>query len=69
MMAKLMIESAAAWVRHYRLDSFRFDLMGHQPRAAMERLQAAVNAAAGRHVPILGEGWNFGEIANGARDR
>jgi pullulanase/glycogen debranching enzyme len=67
MMAKLMIESAAVWARHYRLDSFRFDLMGHQPRAAMERLQAAVDAAAGRRVPILGEGWDFGEVAGGAR--
>ncbi len=67
MMAKLMIESAALWAKHYRIDSFRFDLMGHQPRDAMERLQRAVDAAAGRHVPLLGEGWNFGEIANGAR--
>jgi pullulanase len=67
MMAKLMIESAVAWVRHYRIDSFRFDLMGHQPRVAMEQLQRAVNAAAGRHVPLIGEGWNFGEVANGAR--
>jgi pullulanase/glycogen debranching enzyme len=67
MMGKLMIESAAAWVRHYRLDSFRFDLMGHQPRAVMERLQAAVDAAAGRRVPMLGEGWDFGEVAGGAR--
>jgi hypothetical protein len=66
MMAKLMIESAAAWARHYRLDSFRFDLMGHQPRAAMERLQAAwtrgrpPRAAARRGV-------DFGEVAGGAR--
>ena len=67
MMAKLMIESAALWARHYRIDSFRFDLMGHQPRAAMERLQRAVDAAAGRHIDLIGEGWNFGEIANGAR--
>ncbi len=67
MMAKLMIESAVTWVRHYGIDSYRFDLMGHQPRAAMERLQRAVNAARGHHVPIIGEGWNFGEIANGAR--
>lgn len=67
MMAKLMIESAVTWVRHYRLDSFRFDLMGHQPRAAMEQLQQAVNRAAGRHIPLIGEGWNFGEVANGAR--
>jgi pullulanase-type alpha-1,6-glucosidase len=67
MMAKLMIESAVRWVRYYKIDSFRFDLMGHQPRWAMERLQVAVDSAAGRHIPLVGEGWNFGEIANGAR--
>jgi pullulanase-type alpha-1,6-glucosidase len=67
MMAKLMIESAVTWVQHYGITSFRFDLMGHQPRAAMERLQRAVNAAAGRHVPLIGEGWNFGEVADGRR--
>ncbi|MBD8529765.1 MULTISPECIES: alpha-1,6-glucosidase domain-containing protein [unclassified Massilia] len=67
MMAKLMIDSSVLWAQHYRMDSFRFDLMGHQPRAAMERLQAAVNKATGRHVQLIGEGWNFGEVANGAR--
>jgi pullulanase/glycogen debranching enzyme len=67
MMAKLMIDSAVVWVRDYRIDSFRFDLMGHQPRAAMERLQAAVDRAAGRRIDLIGEGWNFGEVANGAR--
>ncbi|MBM3266944.1 MAG: DUF3372 domain-containing protein [Candidatus Sericytochromatia bacterium] len=67
MMARLMIDSAVHWVRHYKIDSFRFDLMGHHPRNVMERLQAAVNLAAGRHVPIIGEGWNFGEVAGGSR--
>ncbi|MGB3394598.1 MAG: alpha-1,6-glucosidase domain-containing protein [Stenotrophomonas sp.] len=67
MMARLMIDSAESWVRHYRIDSFRFDLMGHQPRAAMEALQHRVDAAAGRHVQLIGEGWNFGEVADGAR--
>jgi pullulanase len=67
MMAKLMIESAALWAKHYRIDSFRFDLMGHQPRDAMLRLQRAVDAAAGRRIDLIGEGWNFGEIADGAR--
>ncbi|MBL8510666.1 MAG: DUF3372 domain-containing protein, partial [Betaproteobacteria bacterium] len=66
MMGKLMIDSAALWVRAYHIDSFRFDLMGHQPRAAMEKLQARVNQAAGRLVPLIGEGWNFGEVADGA---
>ena len=67
MMAKLMIDSAVLWAKQYKIDSFRFDLMGHQPRAAMERLQAAVDKATGRSVQLLGEGWNFGEVANGAR--
>ena len=67
MMAKLMIDSAVLWTRHYKIDSYRFDLMGHQPRAAMERLQKEVDRAAGHPVQLLGEGWNFGEVADGAR--
>ena len=67
MMAKLMIDSAVRWVREYRIDGFRFDLMGHQPKSAMLRLQSAVNEAAGRPIALLGEGWNFGEVADGAR--
>jgi len=67
MMGKLMIDSVALWATQYKIDSFRFDLMGHQPRATMEQLQRTVNAAAGHPVQLLGEGWNFGEVANGAR--
>ena len=67
MMAKLMIDSAVVWARDHRIDSFRFDLMGHQPREAMERLQATVNRASGRTIQLIGEGWNFGEVANGTR--
>jgi pullulanase/glycogen debranching enzyme len=67
MMGKLMIDSVALWATEYRIDSFRFDLMGHQPRAVMEALQQRVNAAAGHDVQLIGEGWNFGEVANGAR--
>ena len=63
MMGKLMVDSVALWARAYKIDSFRFDLMGHQPRAAMERIQAAV----GKQVQLIGEGWNFGEVADGAR--
>ena len=67
MMAKLMIDSVKTWATQYRIDSFRFDLMGHQPRAVMERLQREVSVAAGRPVQLIGEGWNFGEVANDAR--
>jgi pullulanase/glycogen debranching enzyme len=67
MMERLMIDTAVRFVRDFGIDSFRFDLMGHQPRDAMERLQKAVDTAAGRPVQLIGEGWNFGEVANGAR--
>ncbi|WP_422948655.1 alpha-1,6-glucosidase domain-containing protein [Undibacterium sp. Ren11W] len=67
MMAKLMIDSVVQWARHYQIDSFRFDLMAHQPRAVMEELQAKLRAQTGRELQLLGEGWNFGEVANGAR--
>ncbi len=67
MMARLMRDSVASWARDYRIDSFRFDLMGHQSRDAMVEVQRAADAAAGRHIPLVGEGWNFGEVANGAR--
>jgi pullulanase-type alpha-1,6-glucosidase len=67
MMGKLMIDSVILWATQYHIDSFRFDLMGHQPRATMELLQQRVNKAAHRKVQLIGEGWNFGEVANGAR--
>ncbi len=67
MMARLMIDSVRLWATQYRVDSFRFDLMAHQPRAAMEALQRDVDAATGRHVELIGEGWNFGEVADGRR--
>jgi pullulanase/glycogen debranching enzyme len=67
MMGKLMIDSVKTWATQYKIDSFRFDLMGHQPRSVMEQLKTAVDTAAGRDVFLIGEGWNFGEVANGAR--
>ncbi|MGY4517444.1 pullulanase [Lysobacter sp. HA18] len=67
MMARLMADTLVRWARDYGIDSFRFDLMGHQPRAAMERAQRALRDAVGHDVPLIGEGWNFGEVANGAR--
>jgi len=67
MMGKLMIDSTVLWATEYKIDSFRFDLMAHQPRSVMERLQAKVNAASGRTINLIGEGWNFGEVQDGAR--
>ncbi len=67
MMEKLMSDSVLLWAKHFKIDSFRFDLMGHQPRAAMERMQARLKRELGREIQFLGEGWNFGEVENGKR--
>jgi pullulanase-type alpha-1,6-glucosidase len=67
MMGKLLVDSVVTWARAYKIASFRFDLMGHQPRAVMEQLQARLKRELGREVQLIGEGWNFGEVADGRR--
>lgn len=67
MMAKLMIDSAVTWTSQYKVDSIRFDIMGMHPLALINRLQAAVNKAAGREIYLYGEAWNFGTVTNDAR--
>jgi pullulanase-type alpha-1,6-glucosidase len=74
MMRKLMVDSLVTWAREYKVDGFRFDLMGHHmlddmkaARAALDALTVAKDGVDGKSIYIYGEGWNFGEVANGAR--
>ncbi len=74
MMEKLMVDSVVTWARDYKVDGFRFDLMGHHPLATMQAVRAALDdltprrdGVDGSAVYLYGEGWNFGEIADGAR--
>ncbi|WP_122263162.1 pullulanase-type alpha-1,6-glucosidase [Ornithinimicrobium cerasi] len=71
---RLMVESCVLWVRHYRVDGFRFDLMGHHGVADLEAVRSALDALTpevhgvdGRAVTLYGEGWDFGEVAGNAR--
>lgn len=66
MMAKLMTDSLVVWAKDYKIDGFRFDLMGHQPKAAMLEAREAVRAV-DPDTYFYGEGWNFGEVANNAQ--
>jgi pullulanase-type alpha-1,6-glucosidase len=74
MMEKLLVDSVLTWTRHYKVDGFRFDLMGHHMKRNMLALRRALDAltperdgVAGAKVYLYGEGWNFGEVADGAR--
>lgn len=66
MMAKLMTDSLVVWARDYKIDGFRFDLMGHQTKQAMIAAREAVRAV-DPDTYFYGEGWNFGEVANNSR--
>ncbi len=74
MMGKLMIDSVVTWARHYKVDGFRFDLMGHHSKQNMLDVRAALDALTvendgvdGSKILLYGEGWNFGEVADNAR--
>jgi len=71
MMEKLIIDSVVFWAKEYKIDGFRFDLMGHHPKYVMENLRSELNqltlekdGVQGNRIYIYGEGWNFGEVAD-----
>lgn len=74
MMGRLVVDSVVTWAKEYKVDGFRFDLMGHHPkanilavRAALDALTVAKDGVDGKKIVLYGEGWNFGEVANDAR--
>ncbi|MFI6513534.1 pullulanase-type alpha-1,6-glucosidase [Streptosporangium sp. NPDC050855] len=74
MMNKLVVDSVTTWAKQYRIDGFRFDLMGLDPKQTMLDTQAALarltprrDGVDGKNVYLYGEGWNYGIVANNAR--
>ena len=74
MMEKLMIDSVLTWARDYKVNGFRFDLMGHHSKQNMLNLREALDGLTvekdgvdGSGIYVYGEGWNFGEVADDAR--
>jgi pullulanase-type alpha-1,6-glucosidase len=76
MMEKLMLDSLRTWATAYKVDGFRFDLMGHHmvenivnARDMLGALTPERDGVDGQAIYLYGEGWNFGEVANNARGR
>ena len=70
---KLMVDSIVTWARDYKVDGFRFDLMGHHSTTNMQAIRDALDALTlkkdgvdGSAIHLYGEGWNFGEVADNA---
>ncbi len=73
MAQKAMVDSVVTWARDYKVDGFRFDLMGHHSvqnmqaiRDALDKLTPKKDGVDGSKVYLYGEGWNFGEVADNA---
>ncbi|MFT7558851.1 MAG: pullulanase-type alpha-1,6-glucosidase [Flavobacteriales bacterium] len=74
MMERLMVDTVTLWAEHYKIDAFRFDLMGHHPASTMLNIQSALaeldvtsNGIEGNKVYLYGEGWDFGEVSGNQR--
>ncbi|GIK28246.1 MAG: alpha-1,6-glucosidase [Chloroflexota bacterium] len=74
MMRRLMIDTVVLNAVQYKIDGFRFDLMGHHMvsdmiavREALDALTLEAHGVDGKSIYIYGEGWDFGEVQNGAR--
>ncbi|HEY7884860.1 MAG TPA: pullulanase-type alpha-1,6-glucosidase [Cellvibrionaceae bacterium] len=74
MMEKFMMDSLMTWAELYKVDSFRFDLMGHHSKAniltikeQLATLTEQKHGVNGEHIYLYGEGWNFGEVADDVR--
>lgn len=66
MFEKFMVDSLIIWARDYRIDAFRFDLMGHHMKSNMElALEEVLKVRP--HVYFYGEGWDYGEVGQNQR--
>ncbi|WP_075594162.1 alpha-1,6-glucosidase domain-containing protein [Pseudoalteromonas sp. PAB 2.2] len=63
MMDKFVADSMVILARDFGYDSFRFDVMGHMPKASIMTALSAVQAV-DPDTYFYGEGWNFEEVAD-----
>jgi pullulanase len=74
MFEKLMVDSLVTWAKFYKVDGFRFDLMGHHMKSNLLKVQERLHALTvekdgvdGSRIYLYGEGWDFGEVVGNAR--
>ncbi|XP_049379170.1 pullulanase 1, chloroplastic [Solanum stenotomum] len=74
MVERLILDDLKCWAVHYKIDGFRFDLMGHIMKRTMLKAKSLLNSLStekngvdGSSIYIYGEGWDFGEVANNGR--
>lgn len=61
MMRKYMVDSVAYWAETYKIDGFRFDLMGIHDVTTMNQIANKVRKINPQAL-IYGEGWDMGQL-------
>ncbi|KAL2899945.1 Pullulanase 1 chloroplastic [Bienertia sinuspersici] len=74
MVERLILDDLKSWAVNYKVDGFRFDLMGHIMKRTMMKATSMLQGLSknrdgveGSSIYLYGEGWDFGEVANDAR--
>ncbi|KAL6653132.1 hypothetical protein ACP70R_012057 [Stipagrostis hirtigluma subsp. patula] len=74
MVDRLIVDDLLNWAVNYKVDGFRFDLMGHIMKSTMMRAKSALQSLTphehgvdGSKIYLYGEGWDFGEVAQNKR--
>ncbi|XP_002965238.2 pullulanase 1, chloroplastic isoform X2 [Selaginella moellendorffii] len=74
MVDRLIVDDLLMWATQYKVDGFRFDLMGHIMKRTMMRAKTALQSLTeekdgvdGSKIYLYGEGWDFGEVYGNGR--
>ena len=69
MTERLMVDAIVHWARTFKIDGFRFDIMGDHTlenlanvRAALDGLTLEKDGIDGSRIYLYGEGWYFGSL-------
>lgn len=68
MVRKYIVDSVSYWQNEYKLDGFRFDLMGVHDITTMQEIEKTVHAANEKAI-IYGEGWTGGGVALDSKEQ
>ncbi len=66
MFRRFMVDSVSYWMKEYKVDGFRFDLMGLHDLETMRQIEQALHQINPSAI-IYGEGWSMGSTVDGSK--
>lgn len=66
MFRRFMVDSVSYWMKEYKVDGFRFDLMGLHDLETMREIEQTLHGI-NPNALIYGEGWTMGSTTDGSK--